>query len=159
MTRLLKAALLATVLLGASSEAGLARDHDHDHGERERGGWGGEGRRGWGADERGERRGWGGFAQPGYGVAPPAYRAEPPPGVRGPPPGRGWRRGQVLPPDYRSYVVPDYGRYRLRPPPPGYNWIGVGRDIYLMQDSSGLILDSVPGAYEAAPPAYRGRRR
>jgi Ni/Co efflux regulator RcnB len=63
------------------------------------------------------------------------------------PQGGAWRRGQYLPPQYRGYRVPDLGRYRLRPPPPGYDWVTVGPDIYLMQRNSGLVLDVVPGGY------------
>jgi len=60
---------------------------------------------------------------------------------------RPWGRGQYLPQEYWGARVPDPSRYRLRPPPYGYSWVGVGRDIYLMQDSTGLILDSIPGAF------------
>jgi Ni/Co efflux regulator RcnB len=60
---------------------------------------------------------------------------------------RPWGRGQYLPQEYWGARVPDPGRYRLRPPPYGYSWVGVGRDVYLMQDTTGLILDSIPGAF------------
>lgn len=59
----------------------------------------------------------------------------------------GWRRGQYMPPAYRGYVVPDLGRYRLRAPPPGYDWVEVGPDVYLVQRNSGLVLEAVPGGY------------
>ena len=89
---------------------------------------------------RGERYG-GGYREggsSGYGR----------PGPSGAP---GWRRGQVLPPDYRERGVADPGRYHLRPPPSGYGWVGDARNAYLMQRSTGMVLDAVPGAYEPAP--------
>jgi Ni/Co efflux regulator RcnB len=48
---------------------------------------------------------------------------------------------------YRGDVVRDPGRYRLRAAPPGYDWVGVGPDIYLVQRSTGMVLDTVPGGY------------
>ena len=71
----------------------------------------------------------------------------------------GLRRGQVLPPAYRGAYVPDPGRYHLRAAPPGYGWVGDGRDAYLTQRSTGLVLDRVPGAYEPAPAYRRGGGR
>ena len=64
-----------------------------------------------------------------------------------PAPARTWGRGQYLPQEYWGSRVPDYGEYRLRPPPYGYDWVAVGKDIYLMQEATGLILDALPGAY------------
>lgn len=88
--------------------------------------------------------GYGGYGRPdgGYGAA-------------------GLRRGQVVPPAYRGAYVPDPGRYHLRAAPPGYGWVGDGRNAYLTQRSTGMVLDSVPGAYEPAPAWRRGggRRR
>lgn len=79
--------------------------------------------------------------------APPPYYAG-----RGDPRGAGpgpqtWGRGQRLPPMYRGEVLRDPSRYRLRAAPPGYDWVGVGPDIYLMQRSTGMVLDSIPGGY------------
>ena len=62
-------------------------------------------------------------------------------------PARAWGRGQYLPQEYWGGRVPDYAEYRLRPPPYGYSWVAVGKDIYLMQEATGLILDALPGAY------------
>lgn len=64
-----------------------------------------------------------------------------------PPPPRAWGRGQVLPQPYRGGQIRDFDRYRLRPPPAGYDWVGVGPDIYLMQRSTGLVLEAIPGGY------------
>ena len=69
--------------------------------------------------------------------APPPYLAAP----------RSWRQGERLPPMYRGGYLPDPGRYRLRAAPPGYDWVGVGDDIYLVQRSTGLVLDTIPGGY------------
>ena len=66
-----------------------------------------------------------------------AYRAPP----------RALDRGQVLPPPYRGERIEDFDRHRLRPPPAGYNWVQVGRDIYLTQRSTGLVVEAIPGGY------------
>jgi Ni/Co efflux regulator RcnB len=55
--------------------------------------------------------------------------------------------GRRLPPGYRGEVLRDPGRYRLRTPPPGYDWVGVGPDIYLVQRSTGMVLDAIPGGF------------
>jgi Ni/Co efflux regulator RcnB len=57
---------------------------------------------------------------------------------------RSWNRGDRLPPGYGARV-PNPGAYRLRQPPPGYNWVQNGRDLYLMQQGTGLVLDAIPG--------------
>src|SRR5688572_7265074 len=46
---------------------------------------------------------------------------------------RSWHRGAYLPHHYRRpvYVVHDYHGHRLRPPPRGYHWVRVDRDIVL----------------------------
>lgn len=120
---------------------------------RDQGGRGGYGQRGYpqeGARSYGGDRGSrGGYGGPGFGAL--VYNG----GGYG---GGGWRRGQVLPPERRGAYVPDPGRYHLRAAPPGYGWVGDGRNAYLTQRSTGMVLDSVPGAYEPAP-VYRGRRR
>ena len=59
---------------------------------------------------------------------------------------RSWGRGDRLPPGYGA-AVPNPGQYRLRQPPPGYNWVQNGRDLYLMQNGTGLVLDAIPGGY------------
>ncbi len=40
-----------------------------------------------------------------------------------------------------SYVVRDYGYYRLRPPPYGYHWVRADNDFLLVAISTGIILD------------------
>ncbi|MDP1873992.1 RcnB family protein [Phenylobacterium sp.] len=54
-----------------------------------------------------------------------------------------WRRGAVLPPHYRGYVVNDYHRYRLRPPPRGYAWHQVGNDYLLAAVATGIIFEII----------------
>ena len=72
--------------------------------------------------------------------APLSGRAYPPaPRTLGP--------GQVLPQPYRGAQIRDFDRHRLRPPPAGYDWVGVGPDIYLMQRSTGMVLEAIPGGY------------
>ena len=151
-------AIIAAILMTAAPLVALAAPDGR--GGRDRGG----DRRGY--EARGGERGY----QDPRGAPPPAYAqpyagprapsaqtysrpyAAPPPGYGAPPPGYGargpaWRQGQYLPPQYRGAVVQDRGRYRLRPPPPGYDWVGVGPDIYLMQRSTGMVLDIIPGGY------------
>ncbi len=109
------------------------------------------------------------YGAPAYGGGPPRYAAPAggyygrPPGY-GPPPGYAgsrfregphdyapvggpgrFRRGQVLPPAERGYVVGDYYRYHLRRPPPGYYWYRNGDDFVLAAIASGLIFEVVAG--------------
>lgn len=110
------------------------------------GGFGGYPARGGGYGEGYAGRGYGGGSpEPGYG------------GFGGAPqrPAQALRRGQILPQGYGGARLPDPGRYHLRDAPSGYDWLGDGRDAYLVQRSTGMVLDSVPGAYQ--PP--RGRDR
>ena len=56
---------------------------------------------------------------------------------------RNWRRGDRLPAYYRDsyYVVRDYDRYRLRPPPRGYHYVRDDRGDYLLVGiATGVIL-------------------
>ncbi|MBS7535280.1 RcnB family protein [Ancylobacter sonchi] len=54
-----------------------------------------------------------------------------------------WSRGRQLPPNYRHNVVRDYGRYRLAPPPRGYNWVRVNNEYLLIGITSGIISSIV----------------
>ena len=59
--------------------------------------------------------------------------------------GGGFRRGQFLPQGYwNGGAVADPRQYHLRRPPNGYGWVTVGPNAYLMQHSTGLILDTAP---------------
>lgn len=79
-----------------------------------------------------------------------------PPGLAkkpyGLPPGQAkkmWRRGAYIPRAYYAeprYVVVEPVRYRLRPPPPGYRWVLVEDDAYLVRRDNGLIADIVGNA-------------
>lgn len=62
-----------------------------------------------------------------------------------------------MPQGYRDARVADPGRYHLRGAPNGYDWVGDGRDAYLVQRSTGMVMDSAPGAYEG-PRGGGGRR-
>ena len=74
-----------------------------------------------------------------YGPPPAAYYGRP--GFR---PGyTAWNRGAYLPPVYRDYVVRDYYRYHLRPPPRGYTWYRVDDDYLLASATTGLIFDII----------------
>lgn len=76
-----------------------------------------------------------------------------PPGLAnkpyGMPPGQAkkmWRRGQRMPPAYyteREYYVVEPARYHLRYPPPGYRWVLIDGDAYLVRTQSGLIADVI----------------
>jgi len=129
------------------------------------------GAQGWG--RRGHEGGGGGGRREAYApaprgperMAPPPYAGRPGPAPRGDfaprayarptypaypsyaPSSRAWGRGQFLPRNYWAGDAVDPRRYRLRTPPPGYGWYGVGRDAYLVQRSTGLILDTAPGAW------------
>ncbi|MGH8294905.1 MAG: RcnB family protein [Steroidobacteraceae bacterium] len=56
-----------------------------------------------------------------------------------------WRRGDRLPPVYRSpaYIIPDPVRYRLRGPPPGYYWVRVNNNAVLAAIGTGVVVDVV----------------
>ena len=129
------AAALALAVITVGAGSALSRDH-RDGSERGRGF---EGRS---------------YEQPRY--PPRAYEARPYEG-RGyeayryapsvPYPNARYGRGQTLPPAYWGYELREPGRYRLRQPPQGYRWLGVGRDAYLTQRSTGMIVDTVREAY------------
>lgn len=57
---------------------------------------------------------------------------------------RNWNRGQKLPAAYRNkaYVV-DYRTYHLKQPPRGYQWVRADNNVYLVQQSNGLIAQIV----------------
>lgn len=40
-----------------------------------------------------------------------------------------------------TYVVGNYGYYRLRPPPRGYHWVRADNDFLLVAIATGIILD------------------
>jgi Ni/Co efflux regulator RcnB len=134
------AAVLAVLPLGSSAVAG---DHGWGRGGHDRGEHGG---RGWSHGERGGPPGWARGGHEGRQPMPgPGYYRSAPRGYYGPPPAYGGylRRGGHLPPGVRGEVVPDLGRYRLRPPPPGYDWVRVGNAFLLMNRETGQIFDMI----------------
>ncbi|WP_372785351.1 RcnB family protein [Phenylobacterium sp.] len=159
------AALVVTPLATAGSA--MAKDH-HDQGARsEQHGRGDDGRapggnRGAPAPWRGgEDRGGGREYHGGYPASPypnggrgdradPRYeqRADPryDPRVYAPPPSAyapAPRRGGYLAPQAGGDVVQDYNRFRLRPPPRGYEWRRVPGGTALVS-RSGQVFDVVP---------------
>lgn len=78
-------------------------------------------------ERRAERRYYAGRYQ-----APRGYQA------------RQWRRGEYLPRQYRgnAYGI-DYRRYRLPPPPRGYQYTRVNDDVVLTAIATGLIASVV----------------
>jgi Ni/Co efflux regulator RcnB len=153
LTRIVAAAVLAAAL-GAGGPA-AADPHGKGHGN----GWG-HAQRAWRGDRDGPPRGGPVRAGPprgggrwSYGPPPEAYapspprayggyRGEPPYALREPP-GYAVRRGGRIPPEYRGAVVPDYGRHRLRPPPPGYAWVRMGDRYMLVSRGTGQIFDVI----------------
>jgi Ni/Co efflux regulator RcnB len=80
-------------------------------------------------DYKGERAGF--WYAPGYGYYPVERAVW----------GHAWRRGEYLPDSYRHRPVTDWGYFGVRAPPRGYAWVWCGRQIALVSQSSGLILD------------------
>ena len=76
------------------------------------------------------------YSAPRY-VAPRGYQA------------RAWSYGQRMPAQYRSrtYVVSDYGRYGLRAPPRGYEYVRSGNDVVLTAVATGLITAVIAGLF------------
>ena len=50
-----------------------------------------------------------------------------------------WQRGHRY--SGPTYVVRDYGHYRLRQPPRGYHWVRANNDYLLVAVATGIILD------------------
>jgi len=82
--------------------------------------------------QRAERR----YNAPRY-VAPRGYAV------------RSWSYGQRMPSYYRTnaYVVNDYGRYGLRAPPRGYQYVRSGNDVVLAAVAGGLITAVIAGLF------------
>jgi len=142
------ALLFATAMIATPV---FAKDKDKDH--KQNHGHAGQNDQGWhdqGHNDRGDDHGYGHDNRGGNGNgrfedhyhAKKHYKArvvyvQP----RGYHPGR-WNVGNRLPPGYyvRDYYV-DYRAYRLPPPPYGYRWVRVDRDVYLVSTRSGLVRD------------------
>jgi Ni/Co efflux regulator RcnB len=93
-----------------------------------RGGYDGplrEGGPSWREDGRGDRR-----ARRSYDAPPPQYAPSP-------------RRGGYMSPEAGGRL-PDYGRYRLRPPPRGFVWVRTGNGFAMVSTETGRVFDVVP---------------
>lgn len=169
LIRIVAAAVLTSTLLAGGEAAAQGRDHGygHDRGRgwaaaAPRGDHGDRGYRGGGYPPGHEGRGPAGVPVERGGPpggrrdgGPPAGRWDGgPPQVYGypglpsyerrlPPPGYGLRRGGLVPPQFRGAIVPDYGRHRLRPPPPGFAWVRMGDRFMLVSRSTGQIFDVI----------------
>ncbi len=61
---------------------------------------------------------------------------------------RQWSYGQRMPSYYtQGYVVNDYGRYGLRAPPRGYQYVRSGNDVVLAAVAGGLITAVIAGLF------------
>ena len=62
---------------------------------------------------------------------------------------RSWSYGQRMPSYYRTsnYVVNDYGRYGLRAPPRGYQYVRSGNDVVLAVVATGLVTAVIAGLF------------
>lgn len=157
MKRLLLTLATAAALVGPMAAAGAAsadpRDWDRGHDNGRHQGWDrrdhDDRRGGWDRGRSGDwdRRRWDDRAHNGYYYQNRWYYGPPPVAYYGRPDYRpgymAWRRGAYLPPPYRGYVVQDYYRYHLRPPPRGYYWYRVGNDYLLAAIATGLIFDVI----------------
>ena len=56
---------------------------------------------------------------------------------------KAWRKGQYLPVEHRHHYIDDISPYGLRQAPPGYRWVLVEDDAYLVQRENGLISDII----------------
>lgn len=117
---------------GDRRDSGWDRDRDRDRYDRrdrddryERGGY-----ERW---QRSQRR-----YSAGRYYAPRGYQA------------RAWRYGERMPYQYRSsqYVVRDYGRYGLRAPPSGYQYVRSGEDVVLAAVTTGLVVAVIASLFQ-----------
>jgi Ni/Co efflux regulator RcnB len=151
MKRLIPICAAVVALAGPLALGGVAVAKDQQGGDRgERGG------------ERGGDRGGRGGDQGGRGGEDRGDRGGPPPGWRedrggsdrgdrrayeseGPPPSYAprARRGGYMPPQAGG-AIPDYGRYRLRPPPRGFVWVRTGNGYAMVSQDTGRVFDVVP---------------
>ncbi len=137
------AAVMATTTLGAAGAASAQSRNDHRYEQR-------QDRREFRQEQRQDRREfrqeqrqyarWQ-QAQRRYSaaryVAPRGYAV------------RNWSYGQRMPSYYRTnaYVVNDYGRYGLRAPPRGYQYVRSGNDVVLAAVAGGLITAVIAGLF------------
>jgi Ni/Co efflux regulator RcnB len=126
MMKLISRLLIAAALLTTGSVALAAPDHGHGDHDRHGHDRGHDDHRQRGDDHRGPRYYHGG---PRYYHGGPRYYGHP----------HRWARGHRY---YGpTYVVSNYGYYRLRPPPRGYHWVRADNDYLLVAIATGIILD------------------
>lgn len=145
MKKLLTAALAATLAMGSLGVASAAdaqsrgpaqheqrQDRRDDRNDRNDRGQARQEQRAYAHWQRAERRYSAGRYQ-----APRGYQA------------RQWAYGQRMPASYRDsrYVVRDYGRYGLRAPPRGYEYVRSGNDVVLAAVATGLITAVIAGLF------------
>ena len=137
------AAVMATTALGAAGAASAQSRNDHRYEQR-------QDRREFRQEQRQDRREFRQeqrqyarwqqaqrrYSAPRY-VAPRGYAV------------RNWSYGQRMPSYYRTsaYVVNDYGRYGLRAPPRGYQYVRSGNDVVLAAVAGGLITAVIAGLF------------
>jgi Ni/Co efflux regulator RcnB len=96
------------------------------------------------------------LADPGQGKGHGKHHGSGPPGLsdkpHGMPPGQAkkmWRQGERLPRAYYSetrYVIVEPRRYHLSAPPPGYRWVLIEDDAYLVRRDNGLVANVIANA-------------
>jgi len=132
MKKLLTAALAVSVIASAGAAAAQPNHRDREARQELRGDLR-DARKEYRNDVRDARRDYERRADRRY----KAGRYNPPRGWQA----RHWRRGETLPPSYRGrgYVVSDWKRYHLAPPPRGYQYTRVGNDVVLTAIATGLV--------------------
>ena len=122
MKRLLSAAL-ALSLLGAGAPAFADPKHgkwDKDHREA---------RKEW---EKDRREAWKDYEKDRRKAHKQALKEE-----------RRWREGQYMQASYYDRYINDPRAYGLRQAPPGYRWVLVEDDAYMVRRDNGLIADII----------------
>ena len=144
------AAVMATSALGAAGAASAQSRNDHRYEQRHDRREARQDRREFRQEQRQDRREYRQeqrqyarwqqaqrrYHAPRY-VAPRGYAV------------RSWSYGQRMPSYYRTnaYVVHDYGRYGLRAPPSGYQYVRSGNDVVLAAVAGGLITAVIAGLF------------
>ncbi len=127
MMKLISRLLIAVALLTTGGFALAAPDHGH--GDHDRGRHGHDRGHDDHRSHGGDRRWHGDDRRYGYHHDGPRYYGH----------SHRWERGHRY---YGpTYVVRNYGYYRLRPPPRGYHWVRADNDYLLVAVATGIILD------------------
>ncbi len=121
MMKLISRLLIAAALLTTGSLA-LAAPDRNDHGRHDR-------------DNHGHNRGHDDHRKHGNDHRRYGYHDGGPRNYGRP----HWQRGHRY--SGPTYVVRNYGHYRLRQPPRGYHWVRANNDFLLVAVATGIILD------------------